>query len=76
MSEQDLKKVLITCLQSESELYDFCIECLEKIYPDEHQSTVMKILFKDAYDSIEYNGCLPSLETLHRNLENELNHEE
>lgn len=76
MSEQDLKKVLMQCLQAESELYDFCIECLEKLYPDEHEATIMKILFKDAYDSLEYNGCIQPLETLDRQLTNELNKQE
>jgi hypothetical protein len=59
MSEKELKKVLADSLQREAELYDFCIECLKKIYGEEATRPIQ--IFDEGIDFADYNGCIQPL---------------
>lgn len=60
MNERDLKKMLGNSFAIESELYDFCIECLKKLYPDMESFAIHQ--FEQLYRCREDYGCLQSLE--------------
>ena len=62
MNNRQLAQILRETLTLQEDLYDFCIECLERIYPDNHKRA--KGLFEDGYNFREYNGCIQSLSTI------------
>ena len=54
MDIKNLKNILKESIETELELYDFCIECIQKLYPDESSFAVS--IFKEGYDYRDYNG--------------------
>lgn len=59
MNNRELKKLLADSFQLENELYDFCIECLNKIYGEKASYALNE--FNESLDFREYNGCIQSL---------------
>ena len=70
MDNKELKKLLQDTLDLENELYDFCIECLNKIYGDNGSIAVRE--FKESYNFYDYNGCLQSLESIDSRVQKEI----
>ena len=60
MINKELKKLLADCLNMESELYDFCVDCLKKIYGDRANQAIY--MFEESVEMREPNGCIQSLE--------------
>jgi hypothetical protein len=67
MNVRELKKVLAQSIEMEEELYDFCVECLKKIYSEDAREMIIR--FNESIDSFEYHGCIQSLECLDNNLQ-------
>ncbi len=51
MEKRELKKLMVSCIESENELYDFCMECIEHIFKDEAQT--VKNEFNTYYDALD-----------------------
>jgi len=62
MSERELKKMLRKSFEMEEGLYDFCIECLKALYPED--SANMIIRFDVGVEEFEYNDFIPGLSYL------------
>ena len=68
--EKHLKKLLRDQLLREEELYDFCIECLKKLYPEHSDRAIM--IFDNSIDCFEFNGCIQSLNCVDSTLKEDL----
>lgn len=76
MKDKELKTLLIKAYELESNLYDFCIECLNKIYGDDAKEAIF-MFDEDIEEGMDWNGCLQSLSTFDHNLKMRLkDHEE
>lgn len=58
MKNKDLKQLLCDSFQMEKELYEFCIDCLKRIYGENATSIIY--MFEEGVESFEYNGCIQS----------------
>lgn len=74
MNNRQLREVLKDSLSMEKELYDFCIEALTKLYPEDLEKAI--VLFESSYDQFDYNGCLQSLEMIDKNIKKQTKKEE
>lgn len=70
MNNRQLKDFLKESLDMEKELYDFCIQALTKLYPDNVQRAIS--LFEDSYNFYEYNSYLQSLCCIDSKIKQEL----
>lgn len=70
MSDRELKSVLMDSLTMEKELFEFCIECLTKIYGEHTEKAIA--LFKEGVDGIDYCGCIQSLRCIDSQLNKQL----
>jgi hypothetical protein len=59
MNSKELKKVLADSLALEKELYEFCVECLTRIYGENASFAIN--MFNESIDFHEYNCCISSL---------------
>lgn len=59
MDNKKLKNLLRETLEIEDQLYDFCIECLKKIYGENAHIAIND--FEQGYNSYDWNGCIQSL---------------
>lgn len=59
MNNRDMKKLLRDSIDMEQELYDFCVECLTKMYGENAPIAINS--FEEGYDSYQYNGCIQPL---------------
>lgn len=66
MNDRPLKKMLAESFKREEELYDFCIECLERIYEERAKNAINK--FNDSLDFYEFNGCISSLRMIENSM--------
>ncbi len=66
MSTRELKKILADSIRMEQELYDFCIECLGKLYGEDAQEYINR--FEEGLGFFEYNGCIQSLCCIESNI--------
>jgi hypothetical protein len=62
MDNMTLKEILSEQFQIEKELYDFCIECIKKIYGKDNHLAVNE--FQDSFNHRDYNGCFYTFEGL------------
>lgn len=69
MKRKELNSFLIETMTLQNELYDFCIECLEHIYPDEMDQICVKSDFEEGIEAMEYNGCIQGLAIIRANNE-------
>ncbi len=66
MDNKKLKNLLRETLEIEDQLYDFCIECLNKIYGDNAKIAINQ--FEEGYNSYDWNGCIQSLDCIDSNV--------
>jgi hypothetical protein len=59
MKNKNLRNLLADSLQLESELYDFIVECLKKIYGEKADQAIHA--FDEGLEFREWNGCIQSL---------------
>lgn len=62
MDNMTLKEILAEQFQIEKELYEFCVECIKKIYGEDNHLAVDE--FQDSFNHRDYNGCFYDLEGL------------
>lgn len=67
MNQKDIKKLLKDTLNMEQELYDFCIECLNRIYGENAKLAIND--FESGYDAYDWNGCIQSLSCIDNNVQ-------
>lgn len=75
MNSRELKKLLRDALEVEKELYDFCVECLTRIYGEKAPRAIQ--MFEENFDHFDDSCCIYSLEYIDKYLESEkLHHQE
>lgn len=57
----ELKKLLAHCLNTEGELRDFCTQCLREIFKEDYK-LALSIFEEDCDYGVECNGCFQGLE--------------
>lgn len=62
MDNKKLKNLLRETMEIEDELYDFCIECLKKIYGEDSQFAINA--FEEGYNARDWNGCIQSFNSV------------
>ncbi len=62
MTNRELKNLLKDSLDMEQELYEFCLECIEKLYPE--QKEYAKAVFEEGCEGYQYNGCIQPLHSI------------
>lgn len=70
MEIRQLKTMLEDQLSLERDLYDFCIECLKKIYGKDSSMAVHA--FESNYNYREDYGCIKSLEQIDQHVKNRI----
>lgn len=61
-------KQLMNALQMQVELYDFCVECIKRLYPEDQD--LMISYFDDGIEAYDWNCCIQTLRCLDANLQN------
>lgn len=56
MNTRQLKKFLVESLQEQDDYIEFCIDCLKKLYPNDHESIIP--LFESFLESREEWGTV------------------
>lgn len=71
MNTRELKKILKDNLEMETDLYDFCIDCLKKIYGDDSDIAISQ--FETNYEYSNDNGW-SDLSCVDRDVKDRLDH--
>jgi hypothetical protein len=66
MNIREIKKLLSNEIEINDDFYDFCIECLKKIYGDNSNIAIND--FNESLDAYQYNGCIQSLVAIDNNV--------